>query len=63
MWYLPDRYKIGPPGIPQSTFNFDAHVMRLLPLLLYTLEESGGRYSFDYGFGLKQARFAVVWSD
>ena len=20
MWYLPDRYKIGSPGIPRSTF-------------------------------------------
>ena len=30
IWYLADRYKIGSPGIPRSTFNFDAHVMRLL---------------------------------
>ena len=34
MWYLPDRYKIGSPGIPRSTFNFDAYVMRLLPLCM-----------------------------
>ena len=27
-------YKIGSPGIPRSTFNFDAYVMRLLPLNL-----------------------------
>ena len=32
MWYLPDRYKIETAGIPRSTFNFDAHVTRLLPL-------------------------------
>ena len=26
------RYLIGSPGIPLSTFNFDAHVTRLIPL-------------------------------
>ena len=41
MWYLPDKYKIGSPGIPQSTFNFDAHVMRLLPLLKFAPKTTG----------------------
>ena len=54
MWYLPDRYKIGSPGIPRSTFNFDAYVMRLLPLMktrhLYIISDYNVKLQHDKSF-------------